>query len=229
MPNKRPKTEDFLTFLCFRGSSALPPHLDFLNQGKSKEPERPVKKPTIKPVIKKKGKKGRPPKNAKQKEDNVPAKTEESEVNKKVEVAPEENQTNTNENAEKNKNPEKVQVEVDEKEEEEEEEDDNVPTFAVRKRAEVVADGNRRSNRSNADEKCNNSTETSKRRSIQLRQTPLESKSAYKQHWLSVAFIGTCYGCNCTNAACRNAFLGLLLVPRPSRFVVDRIFTYRCL
>ncbi|XP_065359670.1 uncharacterized protein Jarid2 [Calliphora vicina] len=165
LPNKRPKTEDFLTFLCFRGSSALPPHLDFLNQGKSKEPERPVKKPTIKPVIKKKGKKGRPPKNAKQKEENIPAKAEESEVNKKVEVAPEENQTNTNENEEKNKNPEKVQVEVEEKEEEEEEEDDNVPTFAVRKRAEVVADGNRRSNRSNAEEKCNNFTETSKRRS----------------------------------------------------------------
>lgn len=31
LPNKKPKTEDFLTFLCFRGTRALPPHLDFLH------------------------------------------------------------------------------------------------------------------------------------------------------------------------------------------------------
>ncbi|XP_046809268.1 uncharacterized protein LOC111687429 isoform X1 [Lucilia cuprina] len=165
LPNKRPKTEDFLTFLCFRGSSALPPHLDFLNQGKSKEPERPTKKPAIKPVIKKKGKKGRPPKNAKQKEENVTAKEEDIEPNKKDEVVQGETQTKIIENEEQNKNPEKVQVKVAEGNVADEEEDNDVPTFAVRKRAEVVADGNRRSNRSNTEEKCNNSTETSKRRS----------------------------------------------------------------
>ncbi|CAL1284518.1 unnamed protein product [Larinioides sclopetarius] len=31
LPYKRPKTEDFLTFLCLRGTSILPPSLDFLN------------------------------------------------------------------------------------------------------------------------------------------------------------------------------------------------------
>ncbi|XP_054719058.1 uncharacterized protein LOC129228404 [Uloborus diversus] len=31
LPCKRPKTEDFLTFLCLRGSAILPPSLDFLN------------------------------------------------------------------------------------------------------------------------------------------------------------------------------------------------------
>ncbi|ODM89757.1 Protein Jumonji [Orchesella cincta] len=30
-PLKRPKTEDFLTFLCFRGTSALPPDLDYFS------------------------------------------------------------------------------------------------------------------------------------------------------------------------------------------------------
>nr|XP_017005438.2 titin [Drosophila takahashii] len=39
LPNKCPKAQDFLTFLCFRGTPALPAHLDFLNQGKSKEAE----------------------------------------------------------------------------------------------------------------------------------------------------------------------------------------------
>ncbi|XP_069701736.1 uncharacterized protein Jarid2 [Periplaneta americana] len=31
IPTKRPKTEDFLTFLCFRGTPILPPCLDFFN------------------------------------------------------------------------------------------------------------------------------------------------------------------------------------------------------
>lgn len=31
LPNKRPRTEDFLTFLCFRSTPMLPPHLDFFN------------------------------------------------------------------------------------------------------------------------------------------------------------------------------------------------------
>ncbi|XP_034658571.1 LOW QUALITY PROTEIN: serine/arginine repetitive matrix protein 2 [Drosophila subobscura] len=39
LPNKCPKPQDFLTFLCFRGTPALPAHLDYLNQGKSKDPK----------------------------------------------------------------------------------------------------------------------------------------------------------------------------------------------
>ncbi|XP_039451370.1 protein Jumonji [Culex pipiens pallens] len=31
LPNMRPNTEDFLTFLCFRGTNVLPPSLDFFN------------------------------------------------------------------------------------------------------------------------------------------------------------------------------------------------------
>ena len=31
-PGERPKTEDFLTFLCLRGTDFLPPELDFFNQ-----------------------------------------------------------------------------------------------------------------------------------------------------------------------------------------------------
>lgn len=34
LPNRRPNTEDFLTFLCFRGSQMLPSHLDFFNTNK---------------------------------------------------------------------------------------------------------------------------------------------------------------------------------------------------
>ena len=29
---ERPKTEDFLTFLCLRGTNLLPPELDFFNK-----------------------------------------------------------------------------------------------------------------------------------------------------------------------------------------------------
>lgn len=35
LPNRRPNTEDFLTFLCFRGTSVLPSHLDFFNTNKN--------------------------------------------------------------------------------------------------------------------------------------------------------------------------------------------------
>lgn len=35
--HKRPNTEDFLTFLCFRGTSILPPSLNFFNVGNKKE------------------------------------------------------------------------------------------------------------------------------------------------------------------------------------------------
>lgn len=37
LPNIRPNTEDFLTFLCFRNSSVLPSHLDYLNTNKRTE------------------------------------------------------------------------------------------------------------------------------------------------------------------------------------------------
>ncbi|XP_017881507.1 protein Jumonji [Ceratina calcarata] len=39
--HKRPNTEDFLTFLCFRGTSILPPSLNFFNVGNKKEKEDP--------------------------------------------------------------------------------------------------------------------------------------------------------------------------------------------
>ncbi|KOC63892.1 Protein Jumonji [Habropoda laboriosa] len=42
--HKRPNTEDFLTFLCFRGTSILPPSLNFFNVGSKKEKADP--KPT---------------------------------------------------------------------------------------------------------------------------------------------------------------------------------------
>ncbi|KAK0088572.1 hypothetical protein PV325_011492 [Microctonus aethiopoides] len=35
--HKRPNTEDFLTFLCFRGTSILPPSLNFFNVGQKKD------------------------------------------------------------------------------------------------------------------------------------------------------------------------------------------------
>lgn len=149
LPNKRPKTEDFLTFLCFRGTSALPPHLDFLNQGRTKEPERPVKKPA-KPITKKKGKKGRPPKSAKQNNEEEKQKNEVLQVEEK---ALPENEGTT-----------EVATPNDEKANREDEEtEEDTPSFPVRKRAEIVADGNRRSNR-NTDDKCNN-LDVGKRRS----------------------------------------------------------------
>ncbi|XP_072765966.1 uncharacterized protein Jarid2 isoform X2 [Anoplolepis gracilipes] len=40
--HKRPNTEDFLTFLCFRGTSILPPSLNFFNIGNKKEKQRPI-------------------------------------------------------------------------------------------------------------------------------------------------------------------------------------------
>ncbi|RLU17613.1 hypothetical protein DMN91_009849 [Ooceraea biroi] len=39
--HKRPNTEDFLTFLCFRGTSILPPSLNFFNVGNKKEKQEP--------------------------------------------------------------------------------------------------------------------------------------------------------------------------------------------
>lgn len=45
LPNRRPNTEDFLTFLCFRSSSVLPSHLDFFNTNK-----RPADKTESKPA-----------------------------------------------------------------------------------------------------------------------------------------------------------------------------------
>lgn len=37
LPNQRPNTEDFLTFLCFRNTPVLPPALDFLNPHKQRK------------------------------------------------------------------------------------------------------------------------------------------------------------------------------------------------
>lgn len=35
LPNRRPNTEDFLTFLCFRGTPVLPSHLDYFNTNRA--------------------------------------------------------------------------------------------------------------------------------------------------------------------------------------------------
>lgn len=43
LPAKRPNTEDFLTFLCFRGTSILPPRLDFFSVASA--PEIPEEEP----------------------------------------------------------------------------------------------------------------------------------------------------------------------------------------
>lgn len=60
LPNRRPNTEDFLTFLCFRGTSVLPSHLDFFNTNKNKNvdpqqqqkqtPQQQQMKPTAEPT-----------------------------------------------------------------------------------------------------------------------------------------------------------------------------------
>ncbi|XP_053995010.1 protein Jumonji [Hylaeus volcanicus] len=48
--HKRPNTEDFLTFLCFRGTPILPPNLNFFNVGNKKEKPDPksIRTPTDK-------------------------------------------------------------------------------------------------------------------------------------------------------------------------------------
>ncbi|XP_073842970.1 jumonji, AT rich interactive domain 2 [Musca autumnalis] len=164
LPNKRPKTEDFLTFLCFRGSSALPPHLDFLNQGKSKEPEGTTTKKPAKAVVKKKSKKGKAQKNTKPKvEENTTEVCEENPSSSSNQVANKEKSTKEVDNAESSKLHDKIKVDA-EGGQEDEEDDDEIPSFPVRKRAEVIADGNRRSNRI-IDDKCNNAVEIGKRRS----------------------------------------------------------------
>ncbi|KAH8380295.1 hypothetical protein KR009_009801 [Drosophila setifemur] len=79
LPNKCPKPQDFLTFLCFRGTPALPAHLDYLNQGKHKDAEAAGaganNNNNAKKVISRAGnkkKRGRPAKGAVKKEDAVP-------------------------------------------------------------------------------------------------------------------------------------------------------------
>lgn len=47
LPNRRPNTEDFLTFLCFRGTSVLPSHLDFFNTNKNTDPKQAKPKTEI--------------------------------------------------------------------------------------------------------------------------------------------------------------------------------------
>lgn len=41
LPLSRPNTEDFLTFLCFRGTPILPPNLDYFNKANAAKPEQP--------------------------------------------------------------------------------------------------------------------------------------------------------------------------------------------
>ncbi|XP_010779251.1 uncharacterized protein isoform X2 [Notothenia coriiceps] len=46
LTRRRPKTEDFLSFLCLRGSAALPSNMAFLASGRAKEPAGPQPIPT---------------------------------------------------------------------------------------------------------------------------------------------------------------------------------------
>lgn len=54
LPIKRPNTEDFLTFLCFRGTPVLPPNLNFFNTASASEskskPVDNVKEPKNGPI-----------------------------------------------------------------------------------------------------------------------------------------------------------------------------------
>lgn len=47
LPNRRPNTEDFLTFLCFRGTSVLPSHLDFFNTNKNTDQQQAKQKTEV--------------------------------------------------------------------------------------------------------------------------------------------------------------------------------------
>ncbi|XP_037933844.1 uncharacterized protein LOC119668417 [Teleopsis dalmanni] len=167
LPNKKPKTEDFLTFLCFRGTRALPAHLDFLNQGKPKETEPVESKNLAKPKAAKKGRKGRP-----------------KNINKKIELkgttaevttsSTDAVNATTNTNTIVGKTVSESLPEIKDKKNKtpvlESSCEETVIPFAVRKRAEVVADGNRRSrvadrlNRGATDvDKCNNLAEVKRR------------------------------------------------------------------
>uniref|UniRef100_A0A034V6F2 Protein Jumonji n=2 Tax=Bactrocera dorsalis TaxID=27457 RepID=A0A034V6F2_BACDO len=151
LPNKRPKTEDFLTFLCFRGTPALPAHLDFLNQGKTKEPERPVKITPVKQTKGgKKGKKGRP-KGSTTKKEEPKASTSKNAATTVAEV-PENSDSKAD--APSTDAATKPEDNIGSAE-------NNIIPFAVRKRAEVVPVGNRRS-RPPGDQQSNNNSETDK-------------------------------------------------------------------
>ncbi|XP_017491286.1 PREDICTED: microtubule-associated protein futsch, partial [Rhagoletis zephyria] len=178
LPNKRPKTEDFLTFLCFRGTPALPAHLDFLNQGKTKDAEDTVKKMQTKPAKGgKKGKKGRP-KGSTSKKQGPKASTSKNSAS--TVVAPSEDV--------ETKADEPIKADSTKEEDKTEEADNSVISFAVRKRAEVVAGGNRRG-RPSADrhpgsstegDRCNNSPDTKRRSNRGVRkevQQPAEPES----------------------------------------------------
>ncbi|XP_037723013.1 serine/arginine repetitive matrix protein 2 [Drosophila subpulchrella] len=140
LPNKCPKAQDFLTFLCFRGTPALPAHLDFLNQGKSKDSEANVAGANNNNNAKKannsravlagnKKKRGRPAKGAAKKVDAVvavPEPTEQKPLRAEKAVSDKTNLIAAG--APETPSPTPTPV---------------LPG-AVRKRAEVVTDGNRR-------------------------------------------------------------------------------------
>ncbi|KAH8329728.1 hypothetical protein KR067_003833 [Drosophila pandora] len=140
LPNKCPKPQDFVTFLCFRGTPALPAHLDYLNQGKHQEPATSTTgassnnnnnaKKINNRIQGVKKKRGRPAKGAAKKVEPVPA---EAPVAEKPKPAEKPASDKVNLMAPENPAPA-----------------NSLPTAtpvlpgAVRKRAEVVTDGNRR-------------------------------------------------------------------------------------
>ncbi|XP_030386202.1 mucin-5AC [Scaptodrosophila lebanonensis] len=169
LPNKCPKPQDFLTFLCFRGTPALPPHLDYLNQGKSKETDSTTgssnnnsnKKNNSRAAANSKKKRGRPAKGGEStsKAEVVASKVLEPEK-PTIAIAVATKTTMSDQLA-----PAKIATT------EQPESDRPMPPIlagAVRKRAEVVTEGNRRGGRRSGNKlatqnKCNTSVETKRR------------------------------------------------------------------
>ncbi|XP_055841325.1 uncharacterized protein LOC129908679 [Episyrphus balteatus] len=130
LPNKRPKTEDFLTFLCFRGTSALPAHLDFLNQNTSQAPKDESQDTN--------DKSNEDTESSPTTKTNVQKSTRSSSTKKKDKCA------TVDESSTSTLSVKKTETKKSTTKKNEETKDEKVMAFAVRKRAEQLPDGNRR-------------------------------------------------------------------------------------
>ncbi|XP_034481361.1 LOW QUALITY PROTEIN: pneumococcal serine-rich repeat protein [Drosophila innubila] len=167
LPNKCPKPQDFLTFLCFRGTSALPAHLDYLNQGKSKANDVPPSSSNDNINKKKnnsnnnKKKRGRPAKTTPRKKTG-----EEQQQQEKPQQQQQEQQQ-----------PQLPADQADKTASDKIEATTSPPPHplagAVRKRAEVITEGNRRGARRN---------DTLKRRSNRANNKEKDDEQEKQQH-----------------------------------------------
>ncbi|XP_055909503.1 protein piccolo [Eupeodes corollae] len=130
LPNKRPKTEDFLTFLCFRGTSALPAHLDFLNQNTSQAPK-DESQDTIE-------KSNEDTESSPTTKTNLQKSTRSSSTKKKDKCATVDESSTSTLSVKKSETKKSIAKKN------EEAKDEKVMAFAVRKRAEQLPEGNRR-------------------------------------------------------------------------------------